>query len=81
MGPRKYSLRSSLLLRAVPWLTRVGSGHISSKAPRDSDPTNPIGWCRSCVNKKARAAHRAQLDDTERTEEVDAVEDLEALCE
>ena len=43
MGPPKYPLCSSLLLRAVPWLTRVGSGPISSKVPGDLDPTNPIG--------------------------------------
>ena len=46
-----------------------------------SNKSNWEAWCCSCINKKVRAAHRAQLDDTERTEEVDAVEDLEAHCE
>ena len=43
--------------------------------------SNLESWCCSCVNKKTRVAHRAQLDDTECTEEVDSVEELEACCD
>ena len=61
--------------------SRVWSYFIKGSQRFRSNKSNWEAWCRSCVNKKARATHRAQLNDTERTEEVDAVEDLEAHCE